>query len=160
MVCEDCRWYWVAAVIDCEGTISIGICKHNAASKKGKRLRLTPWIVVGARSEALVTLLRDLTGCGRIRLKDAKKNFWTWRVDDVRRCKVLLERIGDAFVVKKEQARLLLEFCKSRVEHPFAPYTDKEKQIAKQIRELNAREKAYEHRKYAVEALAGCSGNR
>lgn len=99
---------YVAATIDCEGTISLG----RAVDRSGY-LHHTCNVCVGNTNIHLLIYLREITGIGIISppRKNGEKGKlskdWRLRIDEI---KEFLPIIESVLVLKREQARLMLEY--------------------------------------------------
>jgi len=125
---------YIAGIIDGEGNISLHM--YDGKGRTTKVLR--PRVGVTNTSLELLEWLRKVIGFGYIdRHKESSEHKDTWRyglysVNDIRR---LLEDILPYLVVKREQAELLLTFCKEHVS--YRPATEVEIEIYYDLKELN-----------------------
>jgi len=97
---------WLAAVIDCEGTITLK--KTGAVGV----VRPSPTICVGNTDIRLINRLADLCGCGKIRFVRQKtlraKDQWHWSVNRQSEVRAILLAIRDDLLLKRDQADIVL----------------------------------------------------
>lgn len=130
---------YVAASIDCEGTISLG----RSVSRSGY-LAYTARVSVGNTNINLLLFLKEITGIGVIypakpRKKRRKLSYeWALRIDEI---KEFLPCVIPHLVIKEEQGRLLMEFIATVDGNGKSKEIDHELRnvIYHQMKELNKR---------------------
>lgn len=134
----------VAWAIAGEGTITI-----NPSHRKNPSgfLLAIPMITITNTEKLFVTEFWRMVGnkghifkYSRQKTKGGK-DIWSWQLRTIRGCLTLLEQIYNYLPIKKEQAKIVIEFCRLRLEHQSKPYTNREIELIKQIRNLQYRGK-------------------
>jgi len=126
---------YVAAVIDCDGLVSI----HRTPFLK-------PEIVISNTSRnarKFLETIREKIGVGTVYLNRPAKGNWNeeWRLS-IQGLTAVYQVLGEILpflIVKRDVAELVYEFCASRLQRYRLPYTSKEKEIADQVKKLNRR---------------------
>lgn len=93
---------WFAAVIDCEGTIGI--------SRTGQRY--FTFVSAGNTNPLLIERIAKLAGGGRIRFvprPGRAKDLYEWKASKAETVRSILNAIRGDLLLKREQARLILE---------------------------------------------------
>ena len=97
---------WLAAVIDCEGTITM-----SSGRRAGSRA-CVPMVCVGNTDIRLILKLESLTGCGKVRFVKTKspraKDQWSWAVRRQADVRSILLAIRGHLLLKGQQADILL----------------------------------------------------
>lgn len=127
---------YLAGLIDCDGSISI-----RASHRRGN-LNLRPAIVVFNTDTRLhdwiIRTLKSSNQISRCRKRQGnQKPIYEWKVQSVVDVARLIRTILPYFVLKSEQAHLLLEWCENRT--PYTDYTERELEIRKMVLSLNER---------------------
>ena len=127
------RWPIAAWVIAAEGCITLTIHKYSQGPAYYES-----WISVGQKTEnkQFVIEFKKIVGVGKI-YKCGKNTIWS--INKFEYIKYVLENILPYLPIKRQQAESLLEYVNSRISRPRhkAPYTQREREIAEEIRELN-----------------------
>ena len=149
---ENVELAWLAGFVDGDG--SIGLKRSKSIKSKGG-IRYSPLIQITNCDMKLIAEVRFLLGKLNIRhsywLRDMKKRNLKWRnagnisiytwIDSI----LFLEFILPYLVGKKEQAEVLIEFCKTRIggrrHNNFGKFistqTGKEKYYWEKLHQLN-----------------------
>lgn len=124
---------WLAAVIDCEGTISYVISN----GKRGPKLHIT----VANMNLELLHRIQELIGAGEVRPHPptgvGKQLTWNYRLHDYGNVYRLLQLLFPHLIVKRNRAKLALEFLNLR-HSPDASfyYTEKELDVVERMKLL------------------------
>jgi hypothetical protein len=131
---------WLAAVLDCEGTISV----HRSGQWYKPTLNVTSTCIDLVRKVEQVTDAGFVTKQAFAQFKNHPewKTPWRWEVHRLDKVAVILKEVIPWMIVKRKQAELLLEFCEKRLKHPHHPLTEEERNLADRIRQLNTRGQA------------------
>lgn len=125
----------LALAIDLEGAIAL--------TKRKKGNRLSGYVQVANTSKAILDYIYRLARIGRVsrmvQYKGNRKRVGHWTISDFFRMKFFLENIEPYLIAKREQARLMIKFCESRINNPRAPYTEDELEIYQKMKMLNRR---------------------
>lgn len=131
---------YIAGLIDGDGTISLFRIR-NARYPNSYHLR--PHVQVANTKKDIVLWLKETTGVGCVSYHRAKKehyrDYWSWDVYTLVDVKSLLEAILPYLKVRKKQAKLLIDFCKSRLEGHKQKNTPEEIKIYETLKNLNQR---------------------
>lgn len=122
---------WVAGIVDGEGWVGIGRNKSFLGAR----------ISVSSTGKFMVPRFQSLIG-GNICTKSACGNWrvqQTWDLYTLSTVRGFCEMVGPFLHVKAEQAKLLAEFCRSRMENRVKKYTDDEMLIVDRLSVLNRR---------------------
>lgn len=127
---------YLAGLIDGEGTIRIG----KASPPSGG---MSPQLYITNTSGNLLTYIENL-GPWRFREHKHQNSHWrkAYRLILERQTEILkiLKNISPYLRLKRKQADLMIEYCKHRLNQVTnKPYTKRDKEIPKLIRELNGR---------------------
>lgn len=131
----------VAWAIAGEGTISIHMQKDGRyATKNGKKyLQLAPYVsIVNLKLPFIQRMQEILGGTMYEEVSPLGKPVYRLLIMGIKDVKILLEQIIDYLPIKQENARLIIEFCSTRLVKQI-PYSKREKEIALLIRKLNKR---------------------
>lgn len=96
---------WLAAVLDCEGTIGISRRSDGVG-------RYFTFVSVGNTNPLLIERISALVPGGRTRFiprQGRAKDVFEWKVSRAERVRALLLAISDDLILKREQARIVLE---------------------------------------------------
>jgi DNA-binding CsgD family transcriptional regulator len=133
---------YVAGMLDGEGTISI----VKATRNDRKEPHWKPLVMItNTNREALEFIVREVGGFRFHNKKgttgkNSKKPVYRIIMVKHKDVLVLLEMLLPYLMIKRRQAELVIEFCKSRLSKPnHAPYDDKEKEIIDEVKRLNKR---------------------
>jgi hypothetical protein len=129
---------YLAGLIDGEGSISF-----SQSTAKGRAFLCVPKLMISNTSEELCKWLSEKLSVVPLRQSRQKLNP-KWRTVYVHRIvgysmAPILEAILPYLVIKRKQAELMLAYFKERSTHCGQGYTDKELELADQIRNLNQR---------------------
>lgn len=106
---------YIAGVIDSDGYIGLTRSRENRRTKKTYSYR--PTITITQTKPQAIALLKDI-GLGRFGIKKQQskkhKSLYRWGIYSYRDVKFLIKRILPYLRIKKEQAKILLEYCKHR----------------------------------------------
>jgi len=137
---------YLAGAIDCDGWIGITLEKYHSK----QRVFPTPYIGVANTSLSILEKCKQITGIGHIRIKrDNKKSpkwrtSYYWGVESYSGIEGILKQILPYLERKWKQAILLLEYIqiwKQNILKGRYQITDRQREICKEIRELNKRGK-------------------
>lgn len=127
---------WLAILIDSEGTLGI--------YRAGRYFQ--PTIAISNTYKELLEhamrLLKLLRSDLNSRPADPARNRKALHViqfSNLLGVMHVLEQIEPYLIVKKRNATLIIEFCKSRLANRGKPYTERERQIINEVRVLNKR---------------------
>lgn len=135
----------IAGLIDGEGSITINAVKRLHGYRLG--FCLHPNVNVTNKNLELLKEIQYVIGGGIIvEQKDTYKNkewdrHYHWCLFGLFRLKSLLKQILPDLIVKRPQAKLVLDYCNSRINNlkgkSRAPYTEREINIVRKIHALN-----------------------
>lgn len=148
---------FIVAAIDGEGTIGIHKKIYKQKYVWGKKVRkrkgyeqYKPLIGIYNTNKSWLIQIKKIIGCGYLtgikpNIEKNKRAYWRFHIENLMDIKVLLLQIIDYLIVKKSQAKILLEYCSLRLDkitlHPkrmdLARYGDEEKELYEKIVELN-----------------------
>lgn len=132
---EKAKYGYLAGIIDGEGCITIG------AGKKETCINYNALVLVQNTSKKLIDWLQVNFG-GQVYLSkketDKTKEAWMWRITKQKDIELLLLSVLPYLIIKREQAKVLLNFV--RLERT-APVESRQKAY-EQIRALNVRGKS------------------
>jgi len=120
---------YVAGIIDGEGTISLNIF-HDS------RTHLLPKVIINNTNKKLMVTIHKLIGgtfSRHRRYEVTKRLIYRCELQKLADIKALLRLIKRYLVAKRRQARLMIEYCDSRLSHYEHPYTERELEISKLI---------------------------
>jgi len=110
---------WLAGIIDGEGYIGI---VQQPRKDTDKKFNYTLVVKVASTDAEMIPTCFEWTGIGNVGYKESKNPKWadarTWQIAN-RQAKYFLEAIEPYLIVKKNQARVALEFhgCKKHWHH-------------------------------------------
>jgi hypothetical protein len=143
---------YICGLIDGEGSIGILYFMRGAKRGAGKKyLKLQPYIEIVNTDANLINWLREHIG-GVIEVSKHGKANWKPRyalyIYNTKLVAETLEKIADKLMVKQKQSKLVLEFCKSRLQGTYDKpgYTQREIEIAEEVRRLNGNRKIYKRK--------------
>lgn len=135
----------LAMAVDCEGTITLRVWHrkdkkdfyHPKVSIYNTNYRLIEW----ANNIIAPIIPRYITPRDRI---PTRNTIWKRQYQiDIRGVSPvfsLLTKLLPFFILKREQAELIIKFCKTRIGKPIRqPYTDTDAEIRRKLQELNKR---------------------
>lgn len=139
---ENEKLAYLAGLVDGEGCITIVKCKEKR-TKQG--FRFFPLVVITNSSKDLIENVRDIIGFGRIYFRKESsrwRKLYQLKIQDMKNIIGFLEGILPFLILKKEQAEILINFCRSRINlyrgrGRKAPYTEEEFSWYEQVRKLN-----------------------
>lgn len=135
---------WLAGFMDGEGSFGFQQIASPEGRRAHKRPYFNPRITVGNTDMATLEYLQAIYTQYRIphhvtmrrnrglRLNGvAKSDFWQVRTEGIRRCVVWLEVVTPFLHTKHDQAQVMLEFCRSRLDAEGwkKPYSEREETI-------------------------------
>lgn len=129
----------LALAIEFEG--SIGLLKHNR--RTGPRYRAS--IQVANTRMELLRYVSSLAKMGGITPRKPNltqpnhKPSWTWYVHNLFLVEKLLAELEPYLITKREQARLVLDFCRLRLKNYHVPFGEQEAVIHQRLKALNHR---------------------
>jgi len=135
---------YIAGFVDGEGWIGL----HTGKMKyKGQTtIRLEPCVKVSNTNLEAFKFISKLIGAKHVSVDNVRqttmnrKALWDLRMQRHKEICAFLKIFKDLLVIKKNQAKLLLKFCKSRLSKGRGiPYSDEEVQIYHELKELNKR---------------------
>ena len=150
---------FIIGLIDGEGTITINdkirkqrfVWKNKPKNKKDYR-QLIPHVSVCNTNLEIIEKVKETINCGYITVNKARpehnqKEHYRFHLENLSDIEQLLNQISEKLIVKRKQAKILLEFCRLRLDkmalHPnridLARYGDEEKLMVEEIRKLNKR---------------------
>ena len=130
---------YMAASIDCEGTISL------TKGQKESYFCIQPRVAIGNTCKALIDnyniRLRGATNNYKGTKTNGKSNYkpkYTFAFQRVRDVLWLLQQIEPYLIVKRKQAKLVIEFCETRLVSKYGRgLSNREVEIYKEIQILN-----------------------
>jgi hypothetical protein len=133
----------IAWAIAAEGTITID---PSHSGRSIGRIRASPVISVSNTEKLFVTEFFKMVGkVGYVSELKKKtrggKSVWLWSLSSMEGCLKLLEQIYEFLPIKKKQAELVMQFCRSRLRHFNKPYSEEEIELIKKVRALQHRGK-------------------
>jgi len=132
---------YLAGFLDGEGCITV-IHQSHRNSNGNKTLILSPRVTIYNSHLGVIKYIYSQLGFGDIQIRQWEKlqrrthyqldfHNYEWIVS-------LLQPLLPYLVVKAEQAKLVVEYCGSRLLLPIhSPYTEQELRLAEMIRQLN-----------------------
>lgn len=142
---DDADWTqanaaWLAAVLDCEGSISIRAFETYNGTKS-----FVAWMRVGMMDPQVCGRIREITGVGRI-YQDGR-GVYNWHVAS-QQARYVLERIWPYLLIKQQQALAAIELCRHVADRKarglWSPLTDEDiayrLRITEAVRAWNRRE--------------------
>ncbi len=129
---------YLAGFIDGEG--SIALYKHKD-KRVQKGYTLHPRFEINNTNEAILKAIQKEIG-GKIRIKSNQKNCKIVKVidfQDYNQIRNILEILLPILVIKKEQAKLMIEFCNSRIKSNGKRYSKRDYEIAEIFSTINKR---------------------
>lgn len=122
MTCPDCKWWYLACAIDCEGMIRVQLSADGS-------LRLQ--IAVTNDDTDWLEALEQVFG-GRI---ERSGPTWSLNWTNTRDIRFILEHIVDKLRIKQIQGKCMLEFVK--LHEPHGSYTREQWLLLKRLQEAN-----------------------
>lgn len=133
------KWSYLAGILDGEGTI----CLHEIRNKQGYQHYGLQIIVYGTSLRLMKWLVRYFGGVYYIRSKTSlsKKIQYAWHPSGMKNREKMLLGVLPYLIIKKEQAKLALEFIRigNNIKDP-----EYRKQLVEQCRALNKNEPSVE----------------
>jgi DNA-binding CsgD family transcriptional regulator len=137
---------YIAGLLDGEGTVTINETKVRMGKKRERYLSLRPLIkIANTDREVLEWVARQVGGFrfatrnGR-ESKHGKRLVYDIVLKKQKDILVFLEMLLPYLIIKRRQAELVVEFCRSRLAKPnHAPYDEGELEILAEVRRLNER---------------------
>lgn len=137
---EEWQKGYVAATIDDEGTMSI----HTGSRPFRQHF---PIVFVTNTAFNLLQHIRTLLQGGRVKPHQKatpKRNAsWRWWLSGYQNIKMLLEELLPYLFIKRELAKLIIEYCSSRLNRGAKPghhlgLTERERQIIEEVKIINS----------------------
>ena len=130
--------HYLAGFIDGEGCI--GIYKHkDNRTEKGYTLHSV--VIISNTNKSLLEEINRITN-GELRKRQklrGNKQIYVIHLQDIQGILNLMKLINPYLLIKKEQSKLMIEFCKSRIKNKNRKYTDREYEIAEIFTIINKR---------------------
>lgn len=132
-MCDKCKWFWFAALLDGEGHIGAYVSKHP----RGNSIYIS--MQISNSNLELVERVQDLFG-GNVR-SDKYRPMHHWHTRRQEFILEILQEIENALIVKRRHAELALKYLKSRKQrrqkHGRPRYNSFEINTAQALQELN-----------------------
>jgi hypothetical protein len=134
--CTEREVGYLIGIFDGEGATGISL------SKRGDYQYLHPFFTISNTDEELMKRLSGMLGTKYSvnREKPKRKTQYIIRLNAIRDILEVLQRIESYLIVKRRQASLVIEFCKSRLEQEkrgFRSFTSREWEIYLETKKLN-----------------------
>ena len=129
---------YLAGFVDGEGSIS---CYKRKDTRVKKGYTINAIFSVSATNKEVIQEIANMVNL-KFRLKSNGKNckqIYELQIQTLGKMGEFLETIKDSLIVKKKQAELMIEYCKSRINNSGNVYSNREIQIADIITKLNKR---------------------
>jgi len=111
------REEWLAAVLDCDGSMGIALLLHE----KAQHLQLSPYLRVANGCLALCEEAKEVmeswgakVSLSSSTLDETRRTAYYLSVNGGRSVKIVLEKVKDYLIVKPDRAALILEFISRR----------------------------------------------
>jgi len=122
---------YIAGVIDCDGAIMMTV-------NWKKYPRIVPEVVISTSDEEYARKLAEaVEGYVSKRRQPNGHLIYRVQVSNQRRVMKLLQSVMPYLILKRREAEIVCEFCRSRQQHRRMPYTFHEKQLVKRLFELH-----------------------
>jgi hypothetical protein len=134
---------YIAGFIDGEGSLSLvrGGAYRYAGVERQPTYR--PTITVSNTNREVLSLMRDFADVGNIythsRADEKRRAGYVWMVVGHAPVLLLLPRITDALVIKKQQAVVMAAFAARRLAQRTRPFETVDYEFVQQMRDLNDR---------------------
>jgi DNA-binding CsgD family transcriptional regulator len=152
------EWFkgYLAGLVDGEGTIGI----EKASRNDRKNPHFKPIVKISNTcKEALDYIIEQVGGfkfaikSGRMS-KNSKKAVYDIVLVRHKDVEAFLEMILPYLLIKRRQAELVIQFCKSRLSKPnHAPYSDEEIAIIEEVKKINGRAYPYSFLQETMEVV-------
>lgn len=150
---------FIVSAIDFDGSITISektrkqqyVWKQKTRNKKNYKM-YCPMIMVSNTKKKALDKIKKIVGVGYImqtrkKPKPNRKICWRYSLENLADIKKLLVQIRDRLIIKNIQGEILFKYCCIRLEKlamnpkriDLARYGEEEKELVRQIRELNLR---------------------
>jgi len=129
---------YLAGFINGEGSIALYKHKDNRVQKG---YTLHPRFEITNTNEMILKAIQKEIG-GKIKVKSKQKDCKIVKVvefQDYKQIKSILESILPILIIKQEQAKLMIEFCNSRIESNGKKYSKRDYEIADIFSKINKR---------------------
>ncbi|MEK6884884.1 MAG: LAGLIDADG family homing endonuclease [Nanoarchaeota archaeon] len=129
---------YLAGFVDGEGSISC-YKRKDIRTKKGFTIN-TIFSITNTNKEIMQEIKQIIKG--KLFFKNNGKNAkvcYSFQIQDIKTIKEFLGIIKDKLILKKQQAELMIEYCKSRQNNKGKEYSQREIEIAETITKLNKR---------------------
>ena len=121
------RWRLIAWSIAWEG--HIGLHKNHIGT-------IQALISITQKHKGILEEFQQLVGMGRIEF--GSDGYWRWRLTGQRNVQFILSHIVNYLPLKrkKEQAKIVLEYCSLRLNNPHHRYSEKERQLHEKYKQI------------------------
>lgn len=130
---------YIAGIVDGEG--SIGLYEQTQKRKDYEKTSLRPTVQIAMTDKETVGYVGRTAGSGSKSYKYTKSDNWKeqekFAIQAQNDIIDFLEQIRPYLITKKDQAELMLEYCRNR--DPHKPYSEREYEIKEKLSELNSR---------------------
>lgn len=142
---HDDRVY-LAGILDGEGTITIGIRKRTKTVKieTYESVNLVPLVSVTNTYTELIDWVNNILKSSRLKTpyedyRGDRKTVHTVQLTRLLDVKCLLEQVFPYLKVKRQQAKIVIEFCTIRMQEKWSEHNPHLFDLAMQVRTLNKR---------------------
>lgn len=135
----DTEAAYIGGLFDGEGNITLAREKTKL-SQRGFIIRLE--IRVDNTNKNALDFISDATHIGRVYTyeKDNRKPLYSWQLRRLADIKALIEQLLPYLIIKRERAKLTIEYCEGRLSKRYhAAYDERELQLVGEISKLNHR---------------------
>lgn len=147
-------WAYFAGLLDGEGTFTVivqqrenrKVAWHRGTRRTGNGVQLSPTVTFGMKSQPMTEWAKETFG--GLSFSWNARGMYGWRLQRFGALQELLVQLLPHLRLKKEQARLLLEFIEHRIDSEMdegryhSPYDARCFELAYKIRSLNGNKKA------------------
>jgi hypothetical protein len=135
---------YLAGIVDGEGTIRINA--QRLSKKPHWNIRYAPSISIGMTNKEIIELFVKVFGSKlREECVPNRKKMFRWGTSGTIRVLNIVKKLYPYLIVKKEQARLLIEFCENKQTNGFRrneylPDSElqRRKELYEKVKKLNA----------------------
>ena len=134
---------YLAGFLDGEGSITVLYNRHRKNSSGNEKFTVLPCVMVFNTHLGVIQYVYSQLGFGDIRVRPRAKpqhrTPYSWGVHNHEQIISVLQPLLPFLIVKIEQAKLMMEYCSSRLLSPVyhSPYSECELKLAESIRQLN-----------------------
>lgn len=134
---EATLYAYLAGIIDGEGTIRIGACKPNKKNPNWN-VRYYAAISIGMVEKKVIEKLQQAFGSNIwIECVPNRKTIYRWGTSGTKNMIDIIKKLIPYLIVKKEQAKLILQFCENKKVNGFR------RNLKLPMKELQRREEIY-----------------